>query len=516
MQSMEAERGALAEFTRLLNSATDIAGMGIHVVDLDTRKMYFSNESGFRLIDREPCDYEGKTCYEVFFGIDHPCDNCRLEATKQGISSHETYVPEYDKTFLTHTEITDWHGRKVLIEYITDITSDKKKDAALCQADNASKAKTDFLSRMSHDMRTPMNGIIGLATLLMDEKIPDDIRNGLVQIQAYGKYLINLINDTLDVNKIETNKLELHPVVTDAYRMTANLEANARLMAAGKGIDFEMLLLNPEDLTPTVLFMDEFRTEQIFMNLVANAIKFTPKGGHVWVTIERLETTESHILNRYQIKDTGIGMSQEFLSHIYEPFSQEGRADMRRENGTGLGMTIVRKLVLLMGGKLEVESKLGEGTTFTLTIRFDRYHGKIDTSNEMKKEDVPLGGKRILLCEDHPLNREIAEKLLKKVGILVDTAEDGQAGADKFSASDIGYYDLILMDIRMPVLNGYEATRKIRSMDRMDALDIPIIALTADAFASDVRECMEAGMTAHLSKPIEIDKMYRIIGKYIK
>lgn len=393
--------------------------------------------------------------------------------------------------------------------------SDRKRlqnvENALKVEQASSNAKTEFLSTMSHDMRTPMNGILGLVTLMMDRDIPAEIKSDLHQIQLSGKYLLNLINDTLDLNKIAANKLELHPVVIDAHEITENVVANAEVLAKEKGVAFEIKAINPEKITPSILFVDAARVQQICLNLISNAIKFTPAGGMVCVTIERLDTTEDYILNRYQVIDTGIGMSEEFLKHLYEPFMQEGKIATRRDEGTGIGLAIVHRLIELMNGQIEVSSIQGEGTTFTVTLCFPRYKGKTAPKVTVQSNYERLRGIHVLLVEDHPLNRQIAVKLLEKKGMIVDTAENGEMGVRMYQDSEDNFYSVILMDIRMPVMDGLTATKEIRLSGRADAATIPIIAMTANAFDDDVKACMDAGMNDHISKPIDVEKMYRAI-----
>lgn len=384
------------------------------------------------------------------------------------------------------------------------------------KVEQANAAKSEFLSRMSHDMRTPMNGILGLVTLMMNQDLSQETKRDLQQLQMSGQYLLNLINDTLDVNKIEADKIELHPVVSDAFKITENINTNAHIIAANKNVSLVMEKINPQQITPAILYIDEVRVEQILMNIVSNAVKFTPAGGSVRLTIERLETTDDYIVNRYQVIDTGIGMSEEFQKHIFEPFSQEGRIATERESGTGLGMAIVHRLVELMDGTIEVSSKINEGTTFAVVLKFECYKGKVVNAPETDVSDVHLDGKRILLCEDHPLNRQIAVKLLEKKGMIVHTAENGADGVHLFKESPENHYDLILMDIRMPIMDGLAATQTIRAMNRRDAQTIPIIAMTANAFDTDVKKCLSVGMNAHIAKPLDVEKMYAVIADHIK
>lgn len=243
------------------------------------------------------------------------------------------------------------------------------------------------------------------------------------------------------------------------------------------------------------------------MNLISNAMKYTPAGGDVNLIIENVLADEKNIVNRYTIRDTGIGMSKDYLPHLFEPFSMEGRANTERQNGSGLGMSIVSKLVELMDGEISVQSEIGVGTEISVLISSPRYMGSLHKKKDELSMEV-LKGKRILMCEDYPLNVEIMKRILEKAEIEVVVALDGQEGVELFKRYGDEYFDAILMDVRMPRMDGLEATRTIREIDSDYAREIPIIAMTANAFDEDVKRCMEAGMNEHLSKPIEMNKLY--------
>ncbi len=281
------------------------------------------------------------------------------------------------------------------------------------QLQKASTAKSEFLSRMSHDMRTPLNGMLGMTAILQDETDLMEVRRRLRQIDYSGQYLLNLINDTLDVNKIEAGKLELHTKPIDISEFVENMFSNAKMIADKKNIQ----IVTNIDMTGTHewknVIADGLRVEQIFLNLISNAVKFSQEGQCIEVEYKRAKVTDSEVTGQFVIRDHGIGMSQEFIPHLFEPFTQEGRASMERESGTGLGMSIVKQLIQLMGGIIRVESKVNCGTKITFTLTVPIYHGTIEKSlSEAKTES--LKGKRILLFEDHPINREIAITLLKK------------------------------------------------------------------------------------------------------
>ncbi|MDD4370985.1 MAG: ATP-binding protein [Anaerostipes sp.] len=389
------------------------------------------------------------------------------------------------------------------------IEQKKKLEFALKTAKEANQAKTDFLSRVSHDMRTPLNGILGLTTLLEENVVNEKALLDLQQLEMSGKYLLNLINDTLDVSKIENGKLELHPVICDGKAVFNNVIALLKPNLLKRRIQLNM---NAENLPFTILYIDVGRVEQIVMNILGNAIKFTPKGGTIDLHIRNLSVKDGVILDEIVIKDNGIGMSQEFLPHLFEPFSQENHSRTTSYQGTGLGMAITKQLITLMGGDVKVESTENVGTIFTVTLPMavatEEQVNEWKMSKPVKASDYRLEGKRVLLCEDHPLNATIATRLLNKKGMIVEHAENGKDGVDMFQKSSMDYYDLILMDIRMPVMDGMEATREIRKLLRKDAKEIPIVAMTANAFEEDMKQAKDVGMNAYLSKPIETSQFY--------
>ncbi len=382
--------------------------------------------------------------------------------------------------------------------------------------EEANKAKTDFFSRMSHDMRTPMNGILGMVELSEDEKDISVMQQNMGKIKDSGKYLLGLINDTLDFQKIESGKLELEPAVVDSKQIVAGIVDIIKPAAKKKKIDFRVINKNA-DLN-SYIRIDALRMKQVFINLLSNAIKFTPEGGTIEFEFELLSRDGMISHDRIYVRDTGIGMSEDFVKNkLFKPFCQEHNEVTDVYAGTGLGLSIVRKLVELMGGKIEVESELGVGTTFIIDIDFERvdYDKLSDGNNTIKSQFEEIGkalkGRQILLAEDHPLNAEISKKLLEKAGCKVVCVKDGEQCLKTFSNSDEYYFDAILMDIRMPNMNGLEATEKIRLLEREDAKTVPIIAMTANAYASDIQDCTRVGMNAHISKPIDTQIMYNTI-----
>lgn len=410
-----------------------------------------------------------------------------------------------------HEKIMFVNKRDVTDVYEMEEKSKEELAEALVKAQKASAAKTEFLSNMSHDMRTPMNGILGIANLMKEKTDLNEIRDDIEQIQLSGQYLLRLINDTLDMNKIEAGKLELKPKPIQSEHVFRNVISQASLLAKDKKIDLivhEPVRKQQEWVT---VLADQSRLEQIFLNIISNSVKYTPEGGKIEIFMNNLSTTDEAVVDEYLIRDNGIGMSEEFLPHVFDSFSQEGRIGTEQLNGTGLGMAIVKQFVDMMHGDISIKSTVGKGTEVKIVLQYPRCRAVQDKEEEKQLDVSVLNGKHILLCEDHPLNRQIAATLLKKQGMLVTEAENGRIGVDLMQNSSENTFDAVLMDIRMPELDGIEATKIIRAMDRNDAKTIPIIAVTANAFEEDIKSCMEAGMNYHLTKPFEPKKLYEIL-----
>lgn len=387
----------------------------------------------------------------------------------------------------------------------------------LREAEKANAAKTAFLSRISHDMRTPLNGILGLTTLIKENTTDNEIKQDLDELELSGKYLLNLINDTLDVSRIESGRLELHPIVCEGRLLFHNAIALATTNAQQKK---QKLIVQADDIPFTFLYVDAARMEQIAMNVIGNAIKFTPNGGVIKITMTNLFVEAGLITDKLVVEDTGVGISQEFIPHIFEAFSQEDAGRTGNSQGTGLGMAITKQLLNKMGGDISVESEVEKGSRFTMILKFvpatEEQIAEFQQIRSGADKAATLPGKRILLCEDHPLNAAIATRLLETKGMLVEHAQNGRRGVELFAQSDLNYYDAILMDIRMPVMNGIEAAKRIRSLPRRDAKGIPIIAMTANAFTEDIQMTRDAGMNAHISKPIETEKLYDTLASLLK
>lgn len=392
---------------------------------------------------------------------------------------------------------------------------------ALNAEKKAERSRSDFFARMSHDLRTPMNVILGLTDLSENESDIEQMRENMRKINDAGQYLLSIINDSLDYQKIDAGGLKLNLEVIHTKEMVGSITELA--VQANRNKDVKVRLRHIGVNEDAYVRADPIRMKQVFVNLISNAIKFTPAGGTVEITIEVIERKEKMVHDRITISDTGIGMSEDFLKNgIFKPFSQDSNAVTSSYAGTGLGLSIAKQLLDLMGATISVESELGEGTTFTVDIDFDLVDEK-EAKKALRSRKAggmnmlpKLEGINVLLVEDHPLNAEIAEKLLESMGCSVVWAENGQIGVDMFRQSGPREYDVILMDIRMPVMNGLDAAKEIRGLDKEDARSIPIIAMTANAYEEDIKASFEAGMNAHLAKPFDPQRLCEEIGKWVR
>jgi signal transduction histidine kinase/CheY-like chemotaxis protein len=388
-------------------------------------------------------------------------------------------------------------------------------ESAKRDAEAANAAKSDFLSRMSHDMRTPLNGIIGMTYIAGEQQNPPRTADCLAKIDTSSRFLLNLINDVLDMSKAESGKIELHAEPYSKEEFSQYIEAVVRPLCEEKNQSLTVEMEVPDGFIPV---LDKLRMNQIVFNLLSNAVKYTREGGRIDCAVKAAILSDGRMDFRISVSDNGIGMSKKFQSVLFDPFTQEARDDNSEFRGSGLGLAITKRLVDLMGGTISVDSESGKGSTFTVEMTADCECSQ-GSPEGIQPEDgggiSALAGKHILLCEDHPLNQEIARAILEEKNITVEIADDGQRGVSLFSRSPVGYYDAVLMDIRMPVMDGYEAARAIRSLARRDAGTVPIIAMTADAFADDVQKCLEAGMNGHVAKPVDPDALYRVLADNI-
>ena len=389
---------------------------------------------------------------------------------------------------------------------------------AKLEAMRSNEAKSAFLSSMSHDLRTPLNGVLGYTQLAIDEKDPTKKQDYLKKIKISGDLLLDLVNDTLDLSRIESGKLELKPEAMDDVQYWKEVVTAMEPAANVKQIK---LLMDSTTWPHQMIMVDRIQVKKILVNLISNAIKYTKAGGIVKVNVQALKPEKSECTRRITVEDNGIGMSKEFLGRMFEPFSQEHRSEMLNVTGTGLGLFIVKKIVDFMGGTIAVESALHQGTKFVVDLPLKVWdkNGTDDKKKEADQKKIineSLANRRILLCEDNYLNAEIAQLLLKNKKVAVDWAKDGKEGVEKFSGSEPNYYDAILMDIRMPILDGLAATEAIRNLERQDAATIPVIAMTADAFEETINEAKNAGMDAYVTKPIVPTVFYKTIAEKLQ
>ncbi len=426
-----------------------------------------------------------------------------------------------------------------LVQDITGVVTEKKRIAqgkddeytdklikanaalrdAYAVAKRANHAKTDFLSRMSHDIRTPMNAIIGMtaiAQMRLDDK--ERLADCLGKIEGSSRYLLSLINEVLDMSKIESGKFVLNE---EQFKISELVTATVEMIRPSANAKKHEFLTDAAEIGHGCVIGDHVRIRQALVNILSNAVKYTPEGGKIEFTVTEKPTPESGVgCYEFIVRDNGIGMTKEFLDRLYEPFERASDVRVNKEQGTGLGMPITKNIIEMMNGEIVVESEPGKGTVFTVKVRLKLWEEAAARVSEEKPTSAALGtlresnfsGIRALLVDDNALNLEIAEEILKMTGLEIETACDGKEAFERFSASPEGYYKIVFMDIQMPEMNGYEATAAIRSLNRGDAKTIPIVAMTANAFAEDVRAAKEAGMDEHIAKPLDFGRLKEVLN----
>ena len=411
---------------------------------------------------------------------------------------------------------TDIQGEKKYILDLSDRTKDKKinqrLEDAFHTAENANRAKTTFLNNMSHDIRTPMNAIIGFTNIAMKHEPEPEVRGCLEKIRESSDHLLTLINDVLDISRIESGKIKFAPIGVDIVEVADTVLSIMYGFLSNRNITFHTHLAIPE--TRYVL-ADAVRIREVLVNILGNAVKFTGDGGSITFTSDYLPGADDrHMIVRYRVTDTGVGMTKEFVKHIFDEFSQEESSARTYYKGSGLGMAISKRYVDLMGGNISVESEKGKGSTFTVELPLELTEADKVQKQASPGDSTDLAGVKILMAEDNDLNAEIAMVQLEELGIHITRASDGKEALKIFASNQPGTFDIIFMDIMMPKMNGYEATKAIRTLqNRPDARTIPIIAMTANAFAEDVQASLDAGMNGHLSKPIVIDEVVKTIAR---
>ena len=506
-------------FSNLSRNVDDVFLM----IDTETRKVEYVSPNVQRILGLSP-EAVQEDLY-VLYPAGDDSGASRLEnlmQMEQGVQqewerefvNQETGEPRY-----IHVTgfINDVQGARKCIVDLSDRTGEHQTtlavEAALEVAEKASKAKTDFLSNMSHDIRTPMNAIIGFTNIALHQDSVPEMHNCLKKIEESSDHLLSLLNDVLDISRIESGKVEFSPVPANITAVTDSVIEIVKGMILNRELNFEV---HREPLQNPYVMTEPVRIREILVNILNNAVKFTKDGGTIRFDAgSRPGADAQHIVICYRIKDTGIGMSEEFQKKLFDEFAQEENGVRTQYKGTGLGMPISKKYVELMGGTITVDSRKGVGTIFTVEIPMELTNAEKVEKTKPLVQHNDLKGIKVLLAEDNDLNAELATILLEDLGMTVTRAADGQEVVDLFAEHPAGTYDIILMDIMMPKMDGHQAAKAIRAMyaDRSDAEEIPIIALSANAFSEDVQASLDAGMNGHVSKPLNMEEVTKVIER---
>lgn len=420
-------------------------------------------------------------------------------------------VTEDDLAGIPKTDATDEIG--MVTNGISDMT--ERLRSKIIEAREANSAKTDFLSRMSHDIRTPMNAIRGMVEII--KKNPDDkprVDDCIKKIDVSTNHLLVLIDEILDMSKLENGEFELTSDSFDIVEVINDCYGLASGQAAERDISISVEMA---ELPHKKVLGCELYTRRVITNILNNAIKFNKEQGSVKMEVCEKNSDTQRVTYEFVVSDTGVGIKEELISKIFDPFVQADNGARSHYSGTGLGLSVVKKILEMMGGKISVESEVGVGSVVTFSMNF-AIDAEKDSEDELRAGNLNEGieGSRMLLVEDNELNMEIAKYMLENWGIIVETAENGKIALDKFGDSDPFTYDLVLMDIRMPEMDGIEATRQIRNLSRQDARLVPIVALSANTYVEDIKAVKDAGMNDHLAKPIDVDRLYEVILKQKK
>ena len=530
MKAMEAFKTAHHASITFGRVATALAGdyFSIYVVDLDTD--HFVEYSATKEFDTLGVEKNGEDFFNVsrrnMSRLIYEDDRERFMGTfyREKIMS----ILERDKIFtmkyrlvfgdtpvwvsMKATLLEDKDGRHLIIG-TNNIEAQMEREEEYQQRvrEARTSARNDFLANMSHDIRTPMNAIVGYTNIAKTNKHkPETVADALDKIGSSSHYLLSLINDILDISKIESGKMQISCGPCDLAALFRRIEDITALQAKKKS-----LVINycHDNICHYQVITDELRIEQIIINIVSNAIKYTPPGKTVDLIAEEVPSPGGKNKYRFIIRDTGIGIKEDYMPHIFESFTREERTTVNRIQGTGLGLAITAKIVEMMGGTISVKSKLGEGSEFTVELELEPLETD-SQANADKSENIDLAGHRILLVEDNAINAEIARMVLEQYGAEVQQAENGEIGLEALQEKGPGYYDAVLMDIQMPVMNGFEATKAIRALGGAYE-SLPIIAMSANAYEEDVRDCLAAGMNGHIAKPFNPAELIRILRRYI-
>ena len=509
-------------FSSLSRNVDDVFLM----IDTGTGKVEYISPNVRRILGISPeavqedfhvlCSAEGDNCTSRLDGLMQMEQGTQQEWDREFIHQ-ETGEPHY-----IHVTgfINEVQGAKKCIVDLSDRTGEHQTtlavEAALEIAEKASQAKTDFLSNMSHDIRTPMNAIVGLTTLMENElDQPEKLAEHLHKLESSGQLLLGIINNILDMSRIESGKTTLSVEPMHLSQQLDQLSTMIRAQASEKAQTFTV----STHLRHENLLADPTRLNQVLMNILSNAVKYTPRGGHIRFEVEELPRNEHYAKYRFVVQDDGIGMSKAYQKTLFDPFTREERSGTNRVQGTGLGMAITKNIVDLMGGSISVESATGKGTRFEVVLEFpiDTEADTVQKAQALPEEEEttsPLSGMKFLCAEDNAINAEILQMLLETKGASCTICPNGQEIVDAFASVKPGDYDMILMDIQMPVMDGLEATRRIRSGENPLGRTIPILAMTANAFLEDMQKSKEAGMDVHLSKPVDIAALEQTVKHF--
>lgn len=383
----------------------------------------------------------------------------------------------------------------------------KELEKQTIAAQSSSRAKSDFLARMSHEIRTPLNAIMGMAQIAKMAETRQKTINSIDEILTASTHLLGILNDILDMSKIESGKFKLS---CDNFNLRTAMNEVEKIISI-RCDEIKIKFTTNIDIPNINVHSDKLRLKQVLINLLGNSVKFTAQNGNIDFRLETVKETAKDITVKFTVKDTGIGMSKEQIAKLFQPFEQGNNDIAIRYGGTGLGLSISQNLVKLLGGQIEVESESGSGSEFTFTICFEKSQEEVKDNNSYSTVDFT--GKRILLVEDVQINRIIVKELLKNTNVTIDEAEDGLKALEMFSSSQLNYYDFIFMDIQMPNMNGYESSVAIRGLDRSDAKSVPIYAMSANAYKDDIDNSIESGMNGHISKPIDLPTIIKVLAQ---
>ncbi len=484
----------------------------IIVCDPRTLRIVYANAFVHKLWNLQ--NVENQVCYSTLYGLKEPCKNCPQAElfNKNGepnfsLSYSEQYNEYLGRDLLLADRLISWHdGRIVHLRVATDITDRK----ALIAAETANKAQREFLARMSHEIRTPMNGVLGMTRLALQENPEDRQREFLEKIQSSASLLLGIINDILDFSRIEAGAMTIEK---KPFNLHETINKIYELILPRTQENNSVLTLEIDNSVPTMASGDSLRLSQVLLNLLGNAAKFT-KDGEITLRVSAQNIEKNSLTLHCSVQDTGIGLSKEQQSALFTPFSQADTSTSRRFGGTGLGLSICKALVELMQGEISVYSVEGQGSTFSFFVQLKQLTDELENKEKTIApwQNARYDGLVFLLVEDNLVNQEIALAILHEFGITADVANDGQEALDKFLQKD---YALILMDMRMPVMDGLQATQAIRASDKHDAKTIPIIAMTANAMEEDRKQSLDAGMNDHIAKPIDIDLLKQMFYTYL-